>query len=165
MGRGKLFLNQRNLVGIGGSSMRISTRGRYGLRAMVELALHFGQGPIPLKNIAARQEISDHYLEQLMGSLRKAGLIKSVRGAQGGYELAKAPPQISTGEIIRVLEGPISPVECLDEPGQPSCEKADQCPTRLLWERMHQRMNEVLDTTTLEDLRAEAQRLATSPEF
>lgn len=145
--------------------MRISTRGRYGLRAMVELAQHFGQGPIPLNNIANRQEISEHYLEQLMGSLRKAGLVKSVRGAQGGYELAKSPPEITAGDVLRVLEGPISPVECIDE-GQEKdpCEKMDQCPTRLLWLRMHQQMNEVLDSTTLEDLRAEAQRLATQPQ-
>ena len=84
--------------------MRISTRGRYGLRAMVELALAFGQGPVPLKEIATKQGLSEHYLEQLMGSLRKAGIVKSVRGAQGGYQLAKDPAEISTGEVLRVLE-------------------------------------------------------------
>jgi Rrf2 family cysteine metabolism transcriptional repressor len=146
--------------------MRISTRGRYGLRAMVELALHFGEGPIPLKNIANQQELSEHYLEQLMGNLRKAGLVKSVRGAQGGYELAKAPPQISAGDILRVLEGPISPVECIDEGKKKgSCEKIDLCPTRILWLRIYEQINKVLDSTTLEDLRAEAQRLATSPQY
>ncbi len=141
--------------------MRITTRGRYGLKAMVELALAFGQGPISLKNIAANQEISEYYLEQLMGSLRKAGLVKSARGAQGGYELARAPSEISSGDVLRAVEGPISPVECIDENGcREPCEKIDLCSTRLLWLRMHEQLNKVLDSTTLEDLRAEAERLA-----
>ena len=93
--------------------MRVSTRGEYGVRAMFDLAVNFGQGPIALKTIAERQMVSESYLEQLMAELRKAGLVHSKRGAQGGYELADKPANVSIGEIIR-LEGPINPVDCLD---------------------------------------------------
>ena len=144
--------------------MRISTRGRYGLRAMVELALAFGQGPVPLKEIATKQGLSEHYLEQLMGSLRKAGIVKSVRGAQGGYQLAKDPAEISTGEVLRVLEGPVSPVECVDQGREVTCQKLAQCPTRPLWLKIYEQLNKVIDSTALEDLRVEAQRLADQSE-
>src|SRR5690606_41229510 len=86
--------------------MRISSRGEYGVRALFDLAQRYGEGPIPLKQIAERQDVSDHYLEQLMGALRKAGLVVSVRGAQGGYELARPPEAITIGDVIRVLWEP-----------------------------------------------------------
>ncbi|NMB17183.1 MAG: Rrf2 family transcriptional regulator [Firmicutes bacterium] len=139
--------------------MRISTRGKYGVRAMFDLAMRYGQGPIPLKTIAERQEISEHYLEQLMGNLRRAGLVNSVRGAQGGYELAFTPGEIKIGQIIRVLEGPIAPVECVEDGADPACERFDSCATRLLWERLRDSMTEVLDSTTLADLCEEAANL------
>jgi len=137
--------------------MRISTRGKYGVRAMFDLAMHSGQGPISLKTIAERQGISEHYLEQLMGTLRKAGLVNSVRGAQGGYEINQCPADIKVGDIIRVLEGPIAPVECVEEEtGGHVCDRVDQCVTHILWERLRDSMVEVLDSTTLQDLCDEA---------
>lgn len=143
--------------------MRLSTRGRYGLKAIIDLALHSGQGPVPLKAVAERQEISEHYLEQLMGSLRKAGLVVSVRGAQGGYALGREPAQITAGDIIRALEGPIAPVECVDESGANPCGKVDQCVTYTVWRRLRDAMVEVLDSMTLAELARDAER-RTSPQ-
>ncbi len=143
--------------------MRVSTRGEYGVRAMFDLALHFGDGPIALKTVAERQVVSEHYLEQLMAALRKAGLVKSKRGAQGGYELANSPANVSIGEIIRVLEGPITPLDCLDadvETGTgPYCRAPERCVLRNLWKELQDSMTQVLDNTTLEDLRQDAYRL------
>lgn len=138
--------------------MKISTRGHYGVMAMLDLALHHGEGPIPLKSVAERQNLSEHYLEQLIAVLRKAGLVKSVRGAQGGYTLAREPHQIKIGEIIRVLEGPIAPVECVNEEDPECCLRADYCVTRNLWEKVKASIEEVLDNTTLEDLVREAEK-------
>ncbi len=141
--------------------MRVSTRGEYGVRAMFDLALHFGSGPIALKTIAERQRISESYLEQLMAALRKAGLVTSKRGAQGGYELAATPTNVTIGEIIRVLEGPITPLDCLetDTGTGPYCQAPDRCVLRSLWKELQDSMTQVLDNTTLEDLRQEAYRL------
>lgn len=138
--------------------MRISTRGEYGVRAMFDLALHYGRGPIPLKSIAERQLVSEHYLEQLMAALRKAGLLKSKRGAQGGYELAYPPQDIRLGDIIRVLEGPVTPLDCLDSPAErgPYCHQQDLCVLRNFWKALQESMESVLDNTTLETLRQEA---------
>lgn len=138
--------------------MKISTRGHYGVMAMLDLALHHGEGPIPLKSVAERQNLSEHYLEQLIAVLRKAGLVKSVRGAQGGYILAREPHEIKIGEIIRVLEGPIAPVECVNEEDPECCLRADYCVTRNLWEKVKASIEEVLDSTTLEDLVREAEK-------
>ncbi|NLM26487.1 MAG: Rrf2 family transcriptional regulator [Firmicutes bacterium] len=138
--------------------MRISTRGEYGVRAMLDLALHHGQGPISLKTIAERQDISEHYLEQLIASLRKAGLVTSVRGAQGGYLLAKEPSEIRIGDIIRTLEGPIAPMECVEE-DHDSCVKVERCATRVLWQKLQASMEKVLDNTTLACLCEETLRL------
>ncbi|GGJ83887.1 HTH-type transcriptional regulator CymR [Lentibacillus kapialis] len=124
--------------------MKISTKGRYGLTIMLELARKYGNGPISLKAIAREKELSEHYLEQLASPLRNAGLVKSIRGAYGGYELAKDPRDIKAGDVIRVLEGPISPVE-----GMENEEPAKQA----LWMRIRDAVKEVLDTTTLEDLK------------
>ncbi|MGI6092206.1 MAG: RrF2 family transcriptional regulator [Negativicutes bacterium] len=135
--------------------MKLSTKGRYGVAAMYDLAMHHGQGPISLKSIAQRQEISEHYLEQLMGILRKAGYVKSIRGAQGGYSLTKDPSKISVGDIIRVMEGPIAPVDCLlDDSCRDNnyCEKADMCVTRGVWAKVRDSINNVLDSISLADL-------------
>ncbi|MFD1736696.1 cysteine metabolism transcriptional regulator CymR [Bacillus salitolerans] len=123
--------------------MKISTKGRYGLTIMIELAKQFGEGPIPLKSIAQAHELSEHYLEQLIAPLRNAGLVKSMRGAYGGYLLAKEPTNITAGDVIRILEGPISPVEVLDD---------EEPAKRELWIRIRDAVKEVLDSTTLEDL-------------
>lgn len=139
--------------------MRLSTKGRYGLRAMLDLAQHVGEGPISLKSIAERQDISEHYLEQLFAVLRKVDLVKSIRGAQGGYVLAKLPTEITVGDIIRALEGPIAPVECVSEDNPDVCRREDYCVTRIIWEKLRDSMIAVLDSYTLEDLCHEAERL------
>jgi len=138
----------------GEMSVKLSTKGRYGVAAMYDLAMHYGEGPISLKSVALRQEISEHYLEQLMGTLRKAGYVKSVRGAQGGYELTKDPSQISVGDIIKVMEGPIAPVDCLltDESTNAYCQRADDCVTRGVWVKVRDSITGVLDSISLADL-------------
>ncbi|MDA5109978.1 MULTISPECIES: cysteine metabolism transcriptional regulator CymR [Brevibacillus] len=123
--------------------MKISTKGRYGLTIMMELANRFGEGPISLRSIAQRHDLSEHYLEQLIAPLRNAGLVKSIRGAYGGYVLAKKPDEISAGDIIRVLEGPISPVEFTEE---------EDPAKRYLWLRIRDSISAVLDSTSLQDL-------------
>ncbi|MDC3413286.1 Rrf2 family transcriptional regulator [Aquibacillus sp. 3ASR75-11] len=123
--------------------MKISTKGRYGLTIMIELARKYGEGPISLKTIARENELSEHYLEQLVAPLRNASLVKSVRGAYGGYILAKEPASITAGDVIRILEGPITPVEGMEDE-EPVKQK--------LWMRIRDAVKDVLDTTTLEDL-------------
>lgn len=123
--------------------MKISTKGRYGLTIMMELAARFGEGPLSLKSIAERNNLSEHYLEQLVAPLRNAGLVKSVRGAYGGYILSREPDQITSGDIIRILEGPISPVDFTEE---------DDPAKRNLWLKIRDSIAEVLDSTTLADL-------------
>lgn len=134
--------------------VKLSTKGRYGVAAMYDLALHYGQGPISLKSVAQRQGISEHYLEQLMGTLRKAGYVKSVRGAQGGYTLTKEPEQITVGDIIRIMEGPIAPVDCLlsGQQGNDYCDRAGICVTRGVWAKVRDSISYVLDSISLADL-------------
>ncbi len=123
--------------------MRISTKGRYGLTIMIELAKKYGDGPVSLKSIAQANNLSEHYLEQLVAPLRNAGLVKSIRGAYGGYILSKHPSQITSGDVIRVLEGPIVLVEGIED---------ESPPQRELWMRISEAIKNVLDNTTLEDL-------------
>jgi Rrf2 family transcriptional regulator, cysteine metabolism repressor len=123
--------------------MKISTKGRYGLTIMIELAKKHGEGPISLKTIAQANDLSEHYLEQLIAPLRNAGLVKSIRGAYGGYILGDIPSKISAGDIIRVLEGPISPVEGIED---------EEPAKRELWIRIRDAVKDVLDNTTVEDL-------------
>lgn len=114
-------------------AMKISTKGRYALRLMLDLALHDTGEYIPLKEVAARQEISDKYLEQIITQLSRAGFVKSVRGAQGGYRLAESPAQYTVGRILRLMEGSLAPVECVD--GEGDCSRADRCVTIEVWAR------------------------------
>lgn len=123
--------------------MKISTKGRYGLTIMIALGKEYGEGPLPLRKIAAEHDLSEAYLEQLVAPLRNAGLVKSVRGAYGGYMLSRPPKEISAGDVIRVLEGPIQPVEGIEDEAQPQ---------RELWIRIRDAVKNVLDTTTIEDL-------------
>lgn len=123
--------------------MKISTKGRYGLTIMMELAAKYGEGPTSLKSIAEKHQLSEHYLEQLVAPLRNAGLVKSIRGAYGGYILSRTPEEISSGDIIRVLEGPISPVDFTEE---------DDPAKRDLWIRIRDSIANVLDSTTLASL-------------
>ena len=139
--------------------MKLSTKGRYGVTAMYDLAMHVGKGPISLKSVAERQEISEHYLEQLMGQLRKAGLVKSTRGAQGGYMLTKQPTDITVGDIVRVMEGPIAPVDCLLSEAPSCCDKVGRCVTRGVWRKVGDSIAKVLDDITLADLCLEDKRI------
>lgn len=135
------------------SYVKLSTRGRYGLRAMYELALYYGEGPLPLNTIADRQMVSLHYLEQLMAKLRRSGLVTSSRGAQGGYELAKPPKEITVGDIVRVMEGSFDPVQCLSHDFEhEDCEQLGDCVVRFVWKKLQDCTNRVLDSISLQDL-------------
>lgn len=123
--------------------MKISTKGRYGLTIMMALAKNYGEGPTSLKSIATENNLSEHYLEQLVSPLRNAGLVKSIRGAYGGYIIARKSNEITAGDVIRVLEGPISPVEVLED---------EEPAKRDLWIKIRDAIKEVLDNTTIEDL-------------
>ncbi|WP_418792280.1 RrF2 family transcriptional regulator [Phosphitispora sp. TUW77] len=138
--------------------MRISTKGHYVVQAMFELAQHYGMGPVPLKIIAGRQEISEHYLERLIAGLRKAGLVSSVRGSQGGYILARDPADIKVGDIVRVLEGPIAPVECVNNNETEHCVRSQFCITRGVWEKVRDSIEDVLDSISLADMCEQAKK-------
>jgi Rrf2 family protein len=132
---------------------------------MLELALNDNLGePTPLFQIAEKQGISEGYLEQMMTVLRKGGLVRSVRGAQGGYLLSRAPAKITAGEIIRCLEGPLGPTDCVSEEDSEICGRSDFCVTRTLWEKVRDSIADVLDGTTLEDLCQEMEKVRRSRE-
>ena len=130
--------------------MRLSTKSRYGTRAMIDIAMHSAQGPTLMKDIAARQDIAPKYLDHILSSLRKAGLLKNIRGRGGGYVLARPAAKITLLQIIEAVEGPLSPVECLKSPS--SCIRSAVCPARPVWMRLKQAMIEVLEATTLDML-------------
>src|SRR5574344_250645 len=132
-------------------TMKISTRGRYALRFMIDLAQHDNGEYTALKDISERQEISIKYLEQITSLLSKFGLLLSVRGPQGGYKLAKTPAQYTIGEILRITEGNLAPVTCL-ETEENTCPRKENCPTLTLWEGLSKMVNNYLDGITLEDL-------------
>lgn len=133
--------------------IRFSTRGEYGLRMMMDLARHFGQGPLPLSEIARHEALPATYLEQLVGKLRKSGLVVSQQGAHGGYQLTRSPEAISIGEVMRVLEGPISPMVCATEgETEAQCERQIFCSANLVWERVRDSVAQALDSLTLADL-------------
>lgn len=135
--------------------MKLSTKGRYGVMAMLDLALHNSEGQVPLKSIAERQAISENYLEQLFALLRKAGLVNSIRGAMGGYMLAESADKITVGSILRALEGSLAPVDCVVEDEPALCSKSGCCATKVVWEKIRDSINEVVDSITLEDLAEE----------
>lgn len=130
--------------------MRLSTRARYGTRLMLELALNFNQGTVFLKDIAKKEEISEKYLSQLVIPLKASGLISSSRGAHGGYRLAKPPSQITLMEIVQMLEGNLSLVECVKNPS--ICSRVSKCATRDIWGKLDEKISDVLSSVTLEDL-------------
>lgn len=132
--------------------MKISTKGRYGLRLMVDLAVHYEQGLVPLKEIAVRQEISEKYLEQIMMQLNRSGLVRSVRGAQGGYCLAQPPESITVGAVLRVMEGSLAPVDCVSGEGGQGCDRMDRCVTVTVWQKLKEAVEGVVDAITLRDL-------------
>ena len=131
--------------------MKVSTKGRYAIRFLLDLAKNSQGKPVRIKDIAGRQDISDKYLEQVVSVLHKAGFVKSVRGPQGGYTLAREPEEYTIGEILRLTEGNMAPVACLaDEENE--CERADKCSTLPLWKKLDAAIRDVIDTTTLADL-------------
>ena len=130
--------------------MKLSTKGRYGTRALLDVALHQEDSPVQLKVIAQRQQISLHYLEHIIAPLIAAGLLRSTRGAYGGVSLGKPPQEIVLSEVIQVLEGSITPVECVDDPNV--CSRADICVTRDVWTDVKKAMVGVLESVTLQDL-------------
>ncbi len=132
--------------------MKISTKGRYALRLMLDIALNGKDGkPVRVKDIAKRQEISGKYLEQIISVLNKAGYVRSIRGPQGGYLLKQSPNRYTVGMILRLTEGSLEPVACLEE-GVPSCDRMDECVTIILWRKLSDAINSVVDHVTLEDL-------------
>ena len=131
--------------------MKISTKGRYALRVMLDIAMHDDGKFIPLKDIAMRQELTVKYLEQIISLLNKAGYLQSLRGNSGGYRLTKRPDEYIIGDILRITEGSMAPVACLDDhPNQ--CERASSCKTLQMWEKFYNLINEYFDGITLEDL-------------
>ena len=131
--------------------MKISTKGRYALRLMLDLAMDTSGEPVRIKDVAERQEISVKYLEQIVSILAKAGYVRSIRGPQGGYRLAREPEDYTVGMILRLTEGSLTPVECAEtEPG--ACSREDTCVTRKLWKELDEAIRSVVDKYTLEDL-------------
>jgi len=130
--------------------MRISTKGRYGARLMLELALHYEKGTVLLKDIAKNQEISEGYLEHLLPVLKAAGLITSSRGAHGGYTLARNPSEITLKDVVQSLEGSLFPVECVDTPAV--CQRIKSCITRDVWRELGEKISQTLDSVTLKDM-------------
>ena len=132
--------------------MRVSAKELYGLRAMSEFARHYGQGPLSLTEVARRQGISQPYLEQIAIDLRRAGLLQSKRGAQGGYYLTRAPEAMTAGDVIRALEGSILPIQCVAQQKCMPCSLEDGCSARGIWEEVRDRLVETLDSIVLADL-------------
>ncbi len=131
--------------------MKISTKGRYALRLMIDLAQHDAGGYIPLRDISKRQEISAKYLEQIVVQLSRAGFVRSIRGAQGGYQLSRPPAEYTVGDILRITEGSLAPVACLEhEPIE--CGRAADCITLDFWRGLYKVINDYVDSMTLEDL-------------
>lgn len=131
--------------------MRISTKGRYAVRLMLDLATNYSGEPIRLKDVAKRQDVSDKYLEQIISTLNKAGYVRSVRGPMGGYSLQKPPEEYTIGMILRLTEGSLAPVECVEDTLS-DCNRAESCVTRILWKKLNDAINDVVDHITLEDL-------------
>jgi Rrf2 family cysteine metabolism transcriptional repressor len=130
--------------------MKLSTKGRYGTRALLEMARHYGEGPLLLRDIAERQQISLQYLERLMSPLTKSGLIHSIRGAKGGVWLSRPPQEIRLSQVVEAMEGPIIPVDCIEDPE--FCNRAGACATRDVWTGVQHAIYKVLDKITLADL-------------
>jgi Rrf2 family iron-sulfur cluster assembly transcriptional regulator len=147
--------------------MKFSTKSRYGVRALFDMAYHSGTLPAQIKDISRRQAISPRYLEQIFQDLKKAGLLKSKRGPQGGYQLAKKPDEISVGDIVLAAEGAISLVDCVkeDKRRRMKCEFDSQCVTQRIWQEATQRLHEYLASVTLKDLCEDAKKMGLEKEM
>ncbi|MCI5869409.1 MAG: Rrf2 family transcriptional regulator [Dorea sp.] len=139
--------------------MKLSTKGRYGLRAMIDLARYSEKEPVSIGSVAARQDISERYLEQLVALLKKAGLVKSIRGATGGYVLAKKEEEISVGDILRALEGSLEPVKCAAFYSEDGCTAADGCVTKYVWQKINDSINQTVNEIMLDELVRESKNL------
>ena len=138
--------------------MKLSTKGRYGLRALIDLAQYSSETPVSITSISARQDLSERYLEQLMAMLKKAGLVKSVRGAGGRYVLAKDMAAISVGDVLRALEGSLEPVECAGLEPEGGCKASDQCVTKYVWQRINDSISRTVDEIRLDQLVEESRK-------
>lgn len=139
--------------------MKLSTKGRYGLRALIDLAVHSSDGtPVSITSISDRQDLSERYLEQLMAMLKKAGLVRSVRGAGGGYVLAREAEEISVGDVLRALEGKLDPVDCAGLDPDGVCQAADSCVTKYVWKRINESINRTVDEIRLDQLVEESRK-------
>lgn len=136
----------------GGNGMKLSTKGRYGLRALVDLAVYSEEENVSISSIAGRQKISESYLEQLMAKLKKAGLVVSIRGAGGGYKLGKPAEEISVGDVLRALEGNLDAVECAGLKPDRGCQGADLCVTKYVWQRINESITQAVDDISLSQL-------------
>ena len=132
--------------------MKISTKGRYGLRAFIDLAMHEEGTPVSINSISLRQNISERYLEQLMAKLKKAGLVKSVRGATGGYVLTKSPSEVSVGDVLRALEGGLEPVACVSCSSEETCENEYTCAAKYVWQKINESITNTVDGITIQTL-------------
>lgn len=132
--------------------MRLSTKGRYGLKAIIDLAIHGAEAPVSIHSISVRQEISERYLEQIIAGLKKAGLVVSARGAGGGYQLARPAGEISVGDVLYALEGDLNPVDCKALSGSEGCKNSDACLTKYVWQQIHESIQNTVDHIYLGDL-------------
>ncbi len=141
--------------------MKMSTKGRYGLRALIDLGQYSESEPVSITSIAARQGISERYLEQLMSKLKKAGIVKSIRGASGGYTLDMPIEEISVGAVLRALEGNIEPVECsgLESKEGEGCQSSNCCVSKMVWQKINDSVNQAVDTIMLDQLVNESKKL------
>lgn len=145
--------------------MKLSTKGRYGLRAIIDLARYSEKEPVSISSIAARQEISERYLEQLVALMKKAGLVKSIRGASGGYVLAKQAEEISVGDVLRSLEGSLEPVKCAAFYSEGGCTASGGCVTKYVWQKINDSINETVDHMMLSELVEESKCLNPTGDF
>lgn len=143
--------------------MKISTKGRYAVRVMLDLALQNADECVKVKDIAARQGISEKYLEQIIAVLNKAGYVTGIRGARGGYRLAREPKKYTVGMILRLTEGSMAPVACLEE-GAPECERCETCETLGVWKELYAAVNQVIDNVTIADLVEKRKKRLERPE-
>ncbi len=141
--------------------MKLSTRGRYGIHAMYDLALNADGGPQPIKAIAEREGIPEAYLEQLIAVLKREGLVESTRGAQGGYALSRRPEEITVGDVLRALEGGLNLVDCLEED---SCGRSCACASRIVWMKVRHALNQIVDGITLRDMIEDDRRASAQEE-
>jgi Rrf2 family transcriptional regulator, cysteine metabolism repressor len=144
--------------------MRITTKGDYATRALQDLALHYGSGPIPIDQIAVRQGLPVRYLEQLLLTLRRAGILQSKRGVNGGYTLAKPPAEITLGAILRAVDGPVEPISCLADAPREPCAREAVCALRDVWSDVHRAVAAIVDRTTLQDVCDRSRVAAAGPD-